>query len=433
MHQLRPRPFRQPLLAALAVVAMGIGIGSVGGTFAVARSFLGPLPLEEPDRLVHLATTLERFPGRFLALSREHLDALAEHADGLVSVGGYRSVWTHVSGPEGAPESVRSVEATASLFRVLGVEPLHGRWLRPADEVSGAETVVVLSYAVWRRRYGGDPGLVGRRITVNGAPATVVGIMPESFRFPNDHYLWLPPAQDAWFVGVGRLAEGRRIDRLLSELRAVDGVVARPEDVPPRPLVARPYAEEAVPEGEVRAVRVLVLMGVMVLVAACLNVATLLLLRALHARRETAVRLALGAPRRALVGERIVEALVLAALGGVLGAGLTFAGPWTIQRAFRDSGTIAYSAMPYWVDFRFHSSEALVAPEPGGTPGRSRSRGPGSSGTATGRRSGSPRCPPGTSTSWGRPSCGGVISRGTTARRRPRGWPSPRRASCVGT
>lgn len=354
MRRFQPRPFKHPLLALLSVLAMGIGIGSVTGTFSVASAILADPPVPEPDRLVHVGRAPERFPGRFFGVTPGQLQALRDQSGMLATVGGYRSVWAHVSGPEGPPRSIRSVAVTGAVLRTLGVRPLMGRWIEADDEAPGAQPVVVMAHHLWQSRYGGDPSLVGGQITLNGRPTTVVGIMPEGFRFPNEHYLWFPPRSEGVLRGVGRLARGSTLEAFRSELEALSPSLLRASGSRPASLVARPFAEEILPDIERRTARGVLGMGVIVLLAACLNVATLLLLRGLQAGRETAVRMALGAPRAVLVGERIAETATLAALGGVLAIGVTFAVLRMVYAAFGEG------LAPWGVDLGFRPSVAVV-------------------------------------------------------------------------
>ena len=333
---------------ALAVVAtLALGIGANAAIFSVVRGvLLGAVPYPEPERLLLLSeTNVERgwteaqvAPANFLdwqerARSFTAMAAFADFLDDSVLTGA------------GRPERVRKMAVVGDLFGVLGAAPALGRSFRP-EETWGKPSVVVLSHHVWRRRFDGDPEIVGKAIRIDGHPHTVVGVMDEGFAFWSDRTdLWTPigwdPADRAetwfrrahWVRVVGRLAPGATLEGARQDLAAIAADLERryPETNRLMKTTARPLADWLV--GDLRR-PLLVLFGAvaLVLLIACANVAHLQLARAAARQRDDAVRGCLGASRWQLVRRSLAEALLLSLLGGAFGVGLALLGTrWLVR------------------------------------------------------------------------------------------------------
>ncbi len=334
---------RSPGFILITLVTLGVGIGANAAIFTVVNSVLiRPLPYPEPERLVGVWNTapgydmerLEHSDGTYLLYRKENrvLEDLGIYWDGSVTLTG---------GQE--PERILASGTTGSLFNVLRVPPALGRSLREDDERPGAEPVAVLSHALWQRRFGGDPQVIGSTLRIDSVTRRVVGVMPEHFHFPHpDTEIWLPmtldpanlQAGDFNYPGVGRLKPGitpeqaaREMSPLVWRLTEISGLDIPREMIESARLavLVQPLRDDVV--GSIAQVLWILLGSVgLILLIACANVANLFLVRAEERQREVAVRSALGASRTSILGLFLSESVVLGLLGGVLGIALAVAG-----------------------------------------------------------------------------------------------------------
>jgi putative ABC transport system permease protein len=321
---------RQPVFLTAAVATLALGIGANAAIFSVVDAvLLKPLPFADPDRLVRVWSD-----GKVPLGAYDVIAARSRAYQGLAGAESGRGV-TLTDG--GAPDRVIRSVATPNVFDVLGVRPALGHGFAPEERQPGRARVVVLSDALWRSRYGADPRVVGRTIRLDGVTHEVIGVMPAGFRFPNaDVQLWAvasaePSSQDYWWgtymMLVGRLAPGVTPARARAEAAKVfpearAGFPIRMPDGWGRDVAVVPLRDAVV--GSARPTLVMLLGAVsLVLLVACVNVATLFAERAAGRGREVAVRAALGAGRRRIARQLLTESLVVAALGA--GAGLALA------------------------------------------------------------------------------------------------------------
>jgi putative ABC transport system permease protein len=332
---------RAPLLSAVLLLTMALGIGATGALYSAFHAILlRPLPYRDADALVQLHSTEEgaRSPmGQVSARMYLRLREPGRVLAGVAVVAGSDVALTQ----DGTPERVRGARVSANLLSVLGTQPALGNWFSPADDSAGAEPVVVLSAALWRRRYGADSGVVGRSIDLNGSRRRVVGVMRADFLPPleNRAQLFVPLDLSATLADeershkfrflqiVARTAPGTAIPTVQAEL---DGVMAglsreRPDAYTGMGLVPVPLRDEMT--GGIRA-PLLALVGaaVLLLLITCANVTSVWLARAVTRRGEFAVRVALGAGRGRMTRQLLTESLVLSLLGGAAGLALALIG-----------------------------------------------------------------------------------------------------------
>ncbi len=327
------RALRQrPGFSAAAIVVLALGIGANTAIFGIVQAvLLRPLPYAQPDRLVSLwhVPPPTAFPGmpRFAVSPANFLD-WQQQSRAFERMALMQSRIFTVTGT-GEPETLRASAVTPGFFDVLGARPILGRTLRPDEDVPGRNRVVVLSERLWVRRFGGDPGILGRTVTLDGDPFTVVGVMDASFRMPGGAELWTPAAWSAEARAVrsnhtcrvvARLGPGVDLATAQTEMAAISRrlELAYPEDDKDWGAVVVPLHD-----GLVANIRptLMILFGAVafVLLIACANVANLVLARTMGRRKEIGVRLALGASAGRVLRQILCETTVLGVAGGLAG------------------------------------------------------------------------------------------------------------------
>ena len=325
---------REPGFTLTAAVLLALGIGATTAIFTLLNSVLfEPLPYPESDRLVWITMSPPRAGTGYLGLFGRDFLEIQDRNCCFENLAGYiDESWTVTDG--GEPVRLSGARVTPGFFETLKIQPALGRGFRSAEHHKGSEMVAILSYPFWQRHYGGDPSLIGRHVPMDGISYEIAGVMPAGFPFESQHDMWAPLAAESDYMGhrwrmlraFGRLKPGATMGPAQAQLNALaaDFTTRYPED--------KDYGLRLTTflDREVSGVRqqlwiFAAAVGCLLLIA-CSNVASLLLARGAVRVREMAVRAAVGASRAVLAMQLLIESVILALIGGILGFPLAVAG-----------------------------------------------------------------------------------------------------------
>jgi putative ABC transport system permease protein len=358
---------RAPGFTALAVCVLGLGLGATIFMYGVADALvLKPPPYPDAGRIHLVVERWERSTEFDPSMSTGDYLVVKDAVEGVEAIGSIYTGTVYLTG-DGPAERYDGGFVKHGLFEVADVKPMLGRVIEERDTLPGAAAVVVLSHALWKERYGADPGIVGRALRLNGQPTEVVGVMPEGFHFPGQEVLWLADTQGPAAVGskggvdVGtylRLKPGVSPDEVQASLApaAAATAAADPDKLAGRRFEVIPFAGSWV--GQIGRMLLLTLLAAVgfVLLIACANVSNLLLARAAYRTREATVRAALGATRGRLVVHMLAESLFITVIATAFGLLLASIGLDVMRLAMEGME----GESPRWLSFEIDGRVALA-------------------------------------------------------------------------
>ena len=349
--------FKDRWFTLIAAVVLALGIGANSAVFTIVNAvLLRSLPFPNSEQLVVMLTRDAR--GRQFGVSLADFDDWRSSSKTMSGLSLVFSGSFNVSDESRIAEQYPGAYVSANYFTKIGITPILGRDFGPGDDGPGGPAVVMLSNAVWQQRYGGDPGVLGTLVRLNGITATVIGVVPQGLGVPQSEQIWLPmsqlppalrqqPRQARNYFVIGRLANGVTLEQARAELGAIGGALANQYPDSNKELAPYPDPVQGLVVGSQIRLLFWSLLGAVgfVLLIACSNVANLLLARAARRTGEMSVRVALGASRWQVIRQLLTESVLLAFVAGALGLLLSLAG----IRWF-DSETQSVGR-PFWMVF----------------------------------------------------------------------------------
>ncbi len=348
---------KNPGLSLITVLTLSIGIGLCTTIFSIVNgAILRGLPFPGADRIVSVGRANPSQNIQNMDLSVHDFAEWREQQTVLEEMGAWDSWAVNLSSEAGRPERYQGAFLTANVFRILGVEAIHGRVFREGDDKPGADQILILGYDVWRNQFAGSPAVIGKTVRVNGGVRTIVGVMPPKFGFPVNHQVWAPMVVDPGkyargtgpgIVGVGKRKPGVSMDQTQAAFAVFASRAAQawPETNKDLTASVEPYMRRILGAQIFPLLYTMLGAVIGVLLIACFNVANLLLARTSVRMREVAVRTALGASRMRIVTQMVSEVLVLSLGGAAIGTALGYAGVALFNRA------LASNPPPFWMDF----------------------------------------------------------------------------------
>ncbi len=352
---------KSPALTAVAILALTFGIGITTMMFSIVYGvMLHSLPFPDGDRIVSVYRAPAANPNETMQVPITDYADYAARQHSLSTIAAYYSGTVNVSGA-GQAERYSGSWATASLFDVAKVQPVLGRTFRAEETVPNGPKVVVISYGMWKTRFGGQESAIGQILRANGQPFSIIGVLPEKYSFPDAANLWLPLQLDPlatkrgdrnqqYLRVVGLIKPGVSFDQAAVDFASIAKNLATEykstnEDIT---AGAKGFIDANLGAQPKQLLLSMLAAVFLVLLVACANVANLLLDRAAHKTKEVGIRTALGASRAAVVRQFLTEAFVLSAAGAIAGTALAYIGIGAFNRQITENDA------PFYIDIRLH-------------------------------------------------------------------------------
>lgn len=358
---------KSPVLSLIAIVAFALGIGLTTTVFSIVNGAMYKgLPFDDADRVVSVWRVN---PEREIERGGVTLYDYVEYRDqnsSLEAFGLWSNGAVNLVGADDKPERYQGARVTANMFEILRVAPVLGRGFLPEEEEPGAEPVMIIGYEVWQEKFDGSPEVIGRTVRTNGEPRTIVGVAPEGFKFPIEADMWAPLEMNPLehdrddgpqYPGFGRLKPGVSLDRASADFATIGLRLEAeyPESNEGFSPIVEPFTKFTI-GNELHALLFTMLgAAIGVLLIGCANVANLLFARAAVREKEVAVRSAIGAKRKQIVRQLLIEVGVLSAIGGAVGVLIGIAGMAWFDRA------VATNPPPFWMTFDIDGRVLLFA------------------------------------------------------------------------
>lgn len=356
---------RSPLFTTMAIACIALGVSVATTIFAAINAILiRPLPFGQPEQLAMVYAQMKARNINGANISWPDFESWRDRNTSFAGMGIWTWTTLTLTGGDGEAERVEAARVSANVFPLLAVRPMLGRSFVPSEEIDGNNNVIVLSYDLWKRRYGSDSSILNRTIMVDGQPNVVIGVMPPQFNFPERGQAWIPfavnPAQEAhgnrgYAAAVARLKPGVSMEAAQADLLRISQTLETEFPDENRGWNAQLVDMRSDVTGDLKQPLLVFLAAVgFVLLIACANVANLMLARAAARQQETAVRMALGAGRGRIVRAVLTESLLLSLVGGTIGLVLARNGLQLLTQAF-PNGT------PYFFSLRIDFMVVLFA------------------------------------------------------------------------